>query len=249
MAQRVALVTGGARGIGRGVVRAMAAAGYDVGIGYREDRASADSLVEEIRSMGGRCAAFQIDLAIPDNCGGLVDECVGELGGLDVLVVNAGRLVAMPFLETTPALFDIQADVNIRGSFFVVQAAARYMVDSGIAGRIIMVTSDAAARSYDHLSAYAMTKAAERMLVESAARELPRYGITVNAVAPGTTETDMNREALADPERRRPLLGSILLGRPGTPEDVAKAVLFLASTESSFVTGATVAVDGGASIH
>ena len=123
------------------------------------------------------------------------------------------------------------------------------MVARGTEGRIIVVTSDAAVRSYDRLSVYAMTKAACKMLVESAARELAAHGITVNAVAPGTTETDMNRAALAEPTQREALLGSILLGRPGSPEDVAHAVVFLASPEAAFDTGASLAVDGGASIH
>jgi NAD(P)-dependent dehydrogenase (short-subunit alcohol dehydrogenase family) len=249
LGQPVALITGGARGIGRGIALALGQAGYDIGIGFRENQDAAEDVAASLRSIGRSCAVFAIDLAVASNGGLLVDRCVQQLGGLDVLVANAGRLVAVPFLETTSADFDLQADTNIRGSFFVVQAAAQHMVAAGNGGRIIVVTSDAAVRSYDHLAVYAMTKAAERMLVESAARELAVHAITVNAVAPGTTETDMNREALSDPTRREALLGSILLGRPGSPSDVAHAVLYLASREASFVTGATIAVDGGASIH
>jgi L-rhamnose 1-dehydrogenase len=245
----VALVTGGARGIGRGVALALAGAGYDVGVGFRDNRAGADEVAQTIRSMGRKCGTYPIDLSLAENGERLVRHCVEDLGRLDVLVANAATLIATPFLETTPEEFDLQNDVNVRGSYFVVQAAARQMVADGIPGRIIVVTSEAAVRSYDDLSAYAMTKAAQRMLVESAARELAQYRITVNAVAPGTTETDMNREALSDPERREALLGSILLGRPGAPGDVANAVLFLAAGDSSFITGATIAVDGGAAIH
>ena len=244
-----ALVSGASRGIGRGIALALARSGFDVGIGYRSDQSAAEDVAEQVASLGRRSVILGLDLSDSANCESMVEQCAARLSGLDVVVANAGKLVDVPFLDTSRDDFAVQMDANVRGTFFLAQAAARHMVARGTKGRIIVVTSDAAVRSYDRLSVYAMTKAACKMLVESAARELAAHGITVNAVAPGTTETDMNRAALADPMQREALLGSILLGRPGTPEDVAHAVVFLASPVAAFVTGATLAVDGGASIH
>jgi NAD(P)-dependent dehydrogenase (short-subunit alcohol dehydrogenase family) len=245
----VALISGASRGIGRGIALALADAGFDVGVGYQSNEQAASHTAELITAKGRRSMIHGVDLSDAANAEAIVDACIARLGKLDVLVANAGRLVDVPLVETTQSDYDLQMNANVRGTFFLVQAAARRMVADGTKGRIVVITSDAAVRSYNNLSVYAMTKAACRMLVESAARELAPNGITVNAVAPGTTETDMNREALADPQQRHALLGSVLLGRPGLPEDVAHAVVFLSSPEADFITGTTLAVDGGASIH
>jgi NAD(P)-dependent dehydrogenase (short-subunit alcohol dehydrogenase family) len=245
----VALVTGGGRGIGRGISLKLAADGLDVAVVYRADRSAAQAVMGRIRDAGRRAVALQCDLADPRAAGEVVARAVGDLGRLDVFVGNAGQLVFRPFLETTVQEYDLQCDTNARGTFIVAQAAARRMVDQGDGGRIILITSDAATRTYAGLSVYSMTKAALKSLTEVLAKELAPFDITVNAVAPGTTETDMNRAALTDPEKRTMLLGSILLGRAGQPEDAANAVRFLASDEAAFITGATVAVDGGAAVH
>lgn len=250
MAQRkAALVTGGGRGIGRGIALGLAGIGFDVAIGYRQNLDAAASAVRRIEELASRGVAVRADLRDPVSCRHLVDQAVAELGGLDLLVSNAGALAAVSALETTPDQFDLQMETNARGSFFVAQAAAKQMIRQRRGGRIVFVTSEGAIRSYSGLCVYCMSKAAQKMLTEVLAKELAPHGITVNAVAPGTTETDLNREALSDPERRKMLLGSILLGRPGTPEDIAAAVCYLASEEASFLTGSTIAVDGGAAIH
>jgi NAD(P)-dependent dehydrogenase (short-subunit alcohol dehydrogenase family) len=199
--------------------------------------------------MRRKAVALQCDMADPEAVADIISRVVAELGRLDVLVGNAGQLVFKPFLETTVEDFDRQSDTNARGAFFAAQAAAKRMIEQRNGGRIIFITSDAAVRTYAGLSVYSMTKAALKNLTEMLAKELAPFNITVNAVAPGTTETDMNRAALADAEKRKMLLGSILLGRPGHPEDVANAVSFLASPGTGFITGATLAVDGGASVH
>jgi NAD(P)-dependent dehydrogenase (short-subunit alcohol dehydrogenase family) len=244
-----ALVTGGGRGIGRAIALEMAREGFDVAVGYKQSSELAGSAAAEIRDLGRRAVAIAADVADPVAATRLVSEAVEELGRLDVLVSNAGSLVASPLLEVAPEEYDLQLDTNARGSFFVLQASAAQMIEQGDGGRIIMVSSEAAVRSYPGLSAYCMSKAAVKMLTEVAAHELAPHGILVNAVAPGTTETDLNREALADPSRREMLVGSILLGRPGRPEDVAAAAAFLASSRARHMTGCTIAVDGGAAIH
>jgi NAD(P)-dependent dehydrogenase (short-subunit alcohol dehydrogenase family) len=242
-------VTGGGRGIGRGISIELARQGFSVAIGYRDDRGQADSAAEEIKGAGGQAVVIGGDISDPEQARGLVAEAASALGGLEVLVSNAGALSATPFLEVDADEYNLQLETNARGSFFVVQACAHQMIDAGGPGRIILVTSEAAVRPYPELAAYCMSKAATKMLTEVAAHELASHGITVNAVAPGTTETDLNRAALADPRRREMLLGSLLLGRPGQPEDVAAVVAFLASDKADFITGCTIAVDGGAAIH
>lgn len=249
MCARVALVTGGSRGIGCGVALQLAVDGFDVAVGFRSDERAAHEASEEIEALGRRSAAIRADVSDPAEAERLVTETVERLGAIHVLVSNAGRLVIGSLVETSPEDYDLQLEANARGAFFIVQAAARRMIAQGGGGRIIVVTSDASVRPYRGLAAYCMSKAAAKMLTEAAAVELAPHGITVNAVAPGTIETDLNREALADPDKREMLLGSILLGRPGQPDDVAAAVGYLASERASFVTGATVAVDGGAAIH
>lgn len=246
---RVALVTGGSRGIGRAIASGLAEMGFDVAVGYRQDEEAASSALEMVRQLWREGAAIRADVRDPEAAAELVRETVSSLGRLDLLVSNAGSLASKPFLEVTPDSYDLQVETNARGSFFVIQAAAKHMIAHELHGKIILVTSDAAVRSYAGLSAYCMSKAAQRMLLEVAAKELAPYGITVNAIAPGTTETDLNREALKDPEQRDMLLDSILLARPGRPEDIAVAVQFLASDDNDFMTGSTVAVDGGAAIH
>ena len=244
-----AYVTGASRGIGRAIVLALASAGFDVAVGCRDRLDAAEGVVEQIRAASRLGITVQADISDPLGCAESVDRAAAGLGGLDVVVGNAGALEAASILDVTQRDYDRQLDTNARGTFFLVQAAARRMIADARGGRIILVTSDASVRAYAGLSAYCMSKAATRMLTQAAAIELAPHGITVNAIAPGTTETDLNREVLADPAKREMLLGSVLLGRPGRPEDVAGAAAFLASEPSGFITGSTIAIDGGAAIH
>jgi NAD(P)-dependent dehydrogenase (short-subunit alcohol dehydrogenase family) len=249
MDTKTALVTGGGRGIGRAISLELARQGHDVAIGWLNDEAAAVAVAAEVRGLGRRAATVQGDVSDPAQCRRLVDGTVAALGGIDVLIANAGIVVKADFLETSPEEFDRQFAANARGSYFAAQAAARRMIEQGRGGRIVFVTSRAGETAVPGISAYAVSKAGQRMAMMCAATELARHGITVNAVAPGTTVTDINRELLSDPEQRRVMLSPILLGRPGQPEEVSGAVVFLVSDAAAYITGATIAVNGGSLIH
>ena len=249
MNAKTALVTGGGRGIGRAISLELARQGHDLAIGWVSDEAAATAVAAEVRAFGRRAATIQGDVSDPADCQRLVDGTVAALGGIDVLVANAGVLGRSDFLETTPEEFDRQIAANARGSYFATQAAARRMIEQGHGGRIVFVTSQLGEKAIAGLSAYSISKAAQRMAMMCAATELARHGITVNAVAPGTTETDINRDVLNDPERRGAMIAPILLGRPGQPEEISGAVAFLVSDGATFITGATLAVNGGSLIR
>ena len=249
MDTKTALVTGGGRGIGRAISLELARQGHDVAIGWVRDEAAADAVAAEIRGLGRRAVTVRGDVGDPADCQRLVDEMVAGLGGIDVLISNAAIIAMASFLETTPEDYDRQLAANARGSFFVAQAAARQMIAQGRGGRIVFVTSRLAEVAAPGLAVYSISKAAQRMAMMCAATELAQHGITVNAVAPGTTETDINRELLSDPARRKVMLGPILLGRPAQPEEMAGAAAFLVSDAAAFITGATIPVNGGALIR
>ena len=245
---RVALVTGGGRGIGRAISTELARGGTDVAVVYRNGERAAMETVESIRAAGRRAVVLQADIANEGEAGRLVAATVEQFGRLDVLINNAGVLANVPFLDTTPAEYDWQQATNARASFLVTQAAARQMMSQGNGGRIVMVTSEAGDKPVPGLAAYCVSKAAQQMVMKVAATELAEYQITVNAVAPGTTETDMNREMLSNPEMRDILLRDTLLEGPCTPEDIAGAVAFLVSEPGGRITGCTLAVNGGSLI-
>jgi NAD(P)-dependent dehydrogenase (short-subunit alcohol dehydrogenase family) len=245
---KTVLVTGGSRGIGKAIALHLAAQGAEVALTYREQRISAEGVIDEIKRAGGRATAIQADVATEGAAVAAVQKAEEELGALDAVINNAGALVTGSSRATTTGMLDHQYAVNARGSFLVAQATAESMIRRGVAGRIVFVTSRAATRALPNLVGYCMSKAAQEMLMRVLAIELAPHGITVNAVAPGTTETDLNRELLRNPENRETLLKPILLGRAVRPTEVAAAVGFLLSGEAGFITGCTIPVDGGAAI-
>jgi 3-oxoacyl-[acyl-carrier protein] reductase len=244
---RTALVTGASRGIGRAIALKLGSNGYHVAVGYHADAPAANRVVAEIAAAGSRAAAIPIRLEEPERAADVVERVVASLGSLDVYINNAGVLTSKPFLDVSIEEYDQQANVNIRGSFFLLQAAARRMSQSG-GGKIIVITSDAASRPFPDLAPYCSTKAALRMLVRVMAKELAANNVVVNEVAPGTTQTDMNQALREDLNWTTSMLNSLPLGRLGEPEDIANVVSFLASPECTFMTGGSVAVDGGSTL-
>lgn len=239
-----AIVTGSDSGIGRATAVALAAAGFDVGITYERDRTGADATAAEIQGQHDRrTAVAQLDLTHTDAIAGTIDALAAELGGLDVMVNNAGTGHSTPFLELDLATWRRVLEVDLTGTFVAAQAAARRMTQTGTPGRIINVTS-----VHEHVpltgsSAYCAAKGGLGLLTKVMALELAEHSITVNAVAPGEISTPMTGAEDVDPHTIE--RSGIPAGRPGDAREVAAAISFLASPQASYVTGHSFVVDGG----
>jgi NAD(P)-dependent dehydrogenase (short-subunit alcohol dehydrogenase family) len=245
-----ALVTGaGSRGIGRAIAEALGAEGADVAVHYYGDGTAALGLVDRLRAAGRRAVALPADLADPTAARGLVRRAIDDLGALDVVVCCAAVLSRVPFLELTDAEWDRAHAVNLRGYFAVGQEAARHMVARSAGGRIIMVSSVNQVTVNPGIAHYVATKGGVMQLAKAMALELAPAGVTVNLIAPGTIETDLNRAFLAQPENRLAKLRLIPMDRIGLPQDVAGAAVFLASEAAAYVTGTTIFVDGGLTLE
>ena len=241
---QVALVTGAARGLGRAIALALAEAGADLALGLRDIKADA-GLVAEIEKLGRRALPLQLDVSRMDQIGPAVDAAVARFGRLDILVNNAGIAPENPAAEVREEDFDQTLAVNLKGTFFTSQAAARVMIRQGY-GRIVNLGSQAGLIALPGESVYCMTKAAIAHLTKCLAVEWGPYGITVNAVAPTFIRTPGTEECLADPAFRADVVERIAaLHRIGEPVEVAGVVVFLASPAASLITGETVVIDGG----
>jgi 3-oxoacyl-[acyl-carrier protein] reductase len=240
LADRVALVTGASRGIGAAIARRLAREGAAVAITYASGKQQADEVVRAIESAGGRAIALQADSGDAKAVQQAVAESVRRLGRLDVLVNNAGIAVMKPLDDFSLEEFDRMVAVNVRAVFAASQEAARHM---GPGGRIVTIGSVNADRMpFAGGSVYAMTKAAVAGLTRGLARDLGPRGITVNDVQPGPVETDMNPATGAFAEA---LTAQIAIGRFGQADEIASLVAYLAGPEASYVTGASLTIDGG----
>jgi NAD(P)-dependent dehydrogenase (short-subunit alcohol dehydrogenase family) len=241
---RVALVTGAARGLGRAISLALAAAGADVALGLRE-ASTGGELAAEIEAMGRAALAVQMDVRSLAQISAAVEQVVARFGRLDILVNNAGVGPENPAEEVREEDFDLTMAVNVKGTFFASQAAGRVMMRQGF-GRIVNLGSQAGFVALPGESVYCASKAAISHLTRCMAVEWGRHGITVNAVAPTFITTPGTEPALADEAFRADVLERIAgLHRIGEPMDVAGAVVFLASPAASLITGDTIMIDGG----
>ncbi|OBJ52369.1 SDR family oxidoreductase [Mycobacterium sp. 1423905.2] len=240
LAGRRALVTGGARGIGAGIVRRLAKDGAAVAFTYSSSAAEADNLVAKVTSAGGKAVAIQADSADPAQVGAAVEQTVAALGGLDILVNNAGTAYLAPIDEYPQEQFDRVVAINIGGVYSAIRSAIKHL---GEGSRIINIGSINADRvPVAGLAVYAMTKGAVAALTRGLARELGPRGITVNNVQPGPIDTDMNPATGEFADAMRQVMA---LNHYGHTDDTAAVVSFLAGPEAGFVTGANWNVDGG----
>ncbi|MGW7669254.1 SDR family NAD(P)-dependent oxidoreductase [Streptomyces sp. NPDC054775] len=236
----VALITGGSRGIGAAVALRLAEEGADVALTYENNAERATQVVEQIKAGGCRALAIQADSAIPEALTTAVDEAAALFGRLDILVNNAGVFLVGPLEDLGPAEIDRTLAVNVRAPFTASRAAARHMVQGG---RIISIGSNVAERAvFPGLALYSMSKTALAGMTKGLARELGPRGVTVNLVHPGPTDTDTNP---ADGPNSEVIAGFTAVGRYAEAAEIAATVAHLASAESSYITGASIHVDGG----
>ena len=240
---QAALVTGASSGIGRHLAELLAAAGARVALAARR----ADRLAEaarEIEAAGGRCLPIALDVTRSDSVAAAVAAAESELGPLTILVNNAGVTVAKPVLQHTEEEWDYVLDTNLKGAWLMAREFAQHLVDRGRPGRIVNIASVLGLRTIAWVPSYSAAKAGLIHLTHVLAMELARYGILVNAIAPGYVETDFNRDFLRS-EAGKKLEARIPLRRVGRPDDLDGAMLLLASSAGAYITGAVIAVDGG----
>lgn len=259
-----AIVTGASRGIGRGIALELASKGYDVAVSYNEMEDDARALAAEIKEKYQReCYYFQASLHIPGEGVKLFEKCIDKLGGVSLMVNNAGVTKYEGILDLTEETMDFLINLDFRNYLIMAREASRYMVENSIKGSIVNITSSRGERAYPGDMVYGAMKAGLLRAVQSAALDLAPYGVRINNVAPGATRvrprgvtkagepsssaTQAGRVADRNSDRDfwDELGMRIPIGRVGTPEDIGKAVAFLASDDASYITGVTLRVDGG----
>ena len=242
LTDKIALVTGASRGIGAAVAKKLAANGAYVYVNYNGSAARADEVVNEIVSAGGRAEAIQCDVADFDKCKEMIDKIIADKGRIDILVNNAGITRDDLLMKMSEDEFDAVVSTNLKGCFNTIRHASRYLLKQR-AGKIINMSSVSGVAGNAGQANYSAAKAGVIGLTKSVAKELSSRGINCNAIAPGFIETEMTA-AMTD-KAKEATIAAIPLGRTGQPEDIAKAVLFLASDMSDYVTGQVINVDGG----
>ena len=250
MSGTVALVSGGSRGIGAAIVRQLAADGATVAVNYRSGQDAAEALVAELSETGSRAKAFQADVSDPAQSTRLVEDVVDEFGRVDALASNAGIEHFGALASITAADFDRVFHINVAGQLFLTQAAVAAMTNGG---RIVLTSSVSARLAIYQHTLYAASKAAVSAMALNLAPELTEAGISINAVAPGGTDTDMAAEharhyvhpALADADLEAVVKSMTSLGRLAKPEEIAAVVAFLLSDDATCITGATIDASGG----
>jgi 3-oxoacyl-[acyl-carrier protein] reductase len=245
---RVAVITGGSRGIGAATVKMFAAAGAKVLFNYQQNRAAAEQVVNECGRNKDRCAAVQADLRDIESARALVEQAVARFGGVDILVVNHGIWPPedVPIDRMTDQQWHDTVAINLDSVFGLVKHAVAQMKQQGRGGSVVLVSSTAGQRGEAFHCDYAATKGAVISMVKGLSTELASAGIRVNCVAPGWVATDMAAPALNDAATRDKVLGTIPLRRVATPEEIAAPILFLCTEHAGFITGEIFNVNGGA---
>jgi len=240
--ERVAVVTGASRGIGRAIALHLAADGMSVILNYRESAGAAEAVAEEVRSLGTRALAVKADVRVREDAVRLIATAEGEFGRLDALVNNAGVLRDAMLLMLAEEDWDAVVDTSLKGAYHCCRAALEPMI-SARSGSIVNVASISGLRGVAGQTGYSAAKAGLIGMTRSLAKEVGKLGVRVNAVAPGLIETEMSDSMPS--ELRDAVIRSTALGRAGTPEEVAAAVSFLISGDSSYITGKVIEIDGG----
>jgi 3-oxoacyl-[acyl-carrier protein] reductase len=241
---KAAVVTGGGRGIGRSICLAFAKEGADVIVNYASKDQPAQEVVEMIKKMGRKAMAVKGNVALKADAERIIQTAIDNFGKIDILVNNAGVSKPNMLYKMTEEQWSEVVDIHLKGPFLCIQAASKYMMAQK-SGKIINVTSAAGVSGTKGQINYSSAKGGIIALTKSAARELAGYGITVNVISPGYVSTDMTEKIRTDPKLKEIYTGRILLGRFSEPEEVAPAFVFLASDESSYITGQLLCVDGG----
>lgn len=242
---KVALVTGGSRGIGRGIAEVFAEEGADVAVNYVSSAEGAESVAKAVRALGRRAITVKGDVAKRADVQAMVDRTWSELGPIDILVNNAGIETITPFLELTDEQWTRLNDVNLRGNWLCSQVYCRRVIAEGRKGNVIHIGSVQSAKALPGRTHYAPTKLGLEALTRNMSVEMAPLGIRVNCVHPGLIETDMTDWVMKSPEILPMVLAQISLGRAGQPREVGTVVAFFASDEAQYVTGQSLLVEGG----
>jgi NAD(P)-dependent dehydrogenase (short-subunit alcohol dehydrogenase family) len=243
LSDKVAIVTGASREIGAAMAEALAGAGAAVLVAHYAEPALAEAVVARIAAAGGRALAHDADCSTVAANQALIAHAVAAFGRLDIFAANAGLTIGKPFLETDESTWDTLVDLNLKGSYFGAQAAARQMIAQGSGGRIVFSSSVTGMRTVPNLSAYGVTKAGLRHMARVLGYELGQYGITVNALGIGAIVNERNMRD--DPDYAAHWAGITPVGRAGQPVDVAAALMYLVSPEAALINGHTLVLDGG----
>lgn len=240
-----ALVTGGSRGIGRGIALALAKSDASVAVNYHSKAQEAEVVVEEIKKLGGNSFSVQADVSNKEQVVKMFEEVKNKFGQLNILVNNAGIFYMNPIDKITEEEWDKVLDINLKGQFLCIQEAIKIMPAGGKIINIASIASGGVGVGFGNIAHYVSSKGGVIGMTEDLAMELGPRGININAIAPGVIETDMTSGMLADEKTRMGMLGRIPKGRFGKPEDIGAATVFLVSDEADYITGAVIYVDGG----